>query len=123
SLNVSALVPSSRSAASRCDFSDLIDKIKDLKNNDLVGSNRGARGDHKDELLRNAKAAKEAASSGNVDNLAEALGAIIVRVDGGGNDWVTNDGARKINRALQDLHDCLSQAFDQGNNDNDDNDD
>ena len=130
SLSVSALVPAVKKTAPDCDFGDLIGEIKDLKKDDLVGSNNRTREARRDALLQSARAAKNAAEQGNVENLAAALGEIISRVDGGDNDWVTNNAAKDIREALRALRDCLSQAFDQGDNgngddddDNDDNDD
>jgi len=123
SLTVSALVPDARKSAPQCDFSDLIDDIKDLKNNDLIGSNHRTRDDHRDELLRYARLAKAAAEQGDTGSLVNALGWIISRVDGGTDDWVTTSGARKLHKSLEELHDCLSQAFEQDENEDDDDDD
>ena len=54
--------------------------------------------------------AELAAQANDVDGVLTALAQIIVRADGGADDWFTQSAAREVNDKLKNLIDCLEEA-------------
>ena len=52
----------------------------------------------------------QAVASGRKVTMISALAQIIVRIDGGTNDWLSHDAAEKLNDRLKDLLECLEDA-------------
>ena len=110
-----------------CDFSKLSEAIRDLRSRDILAPNNNAREGRRTALLNMVQAAQDAAKAGNIDNVTAALAAILDKTDGGRNDWLTSEGARKVNRALGDISKCLGDdekhEHGDGHDDDDDDDD
>jgi hypothetical protein len=111
----------------RCDFDDLAEEISDLRTRDFLGSNDQEREARRGALLGYVHEAALAAQADNLDGVLAALAQIIVRADGGTNDWLTHDAADEVNEELEDLLECLEDAsgrdLDGDNDDHDDGDD
>ena len=93
-----------------CDFDGLADEIRDLRTRDFLGSTDAEREARRSALLVYAQAAALAAQAGDLDGVLSALAQIIVRADGGTNDWLTRDAAHEVNEKLKDLLECLEDA-------------
>jgi hypothetical protein len=113
-----------------CDFDKLSNEIKDLHTRDLLGSNDQEREARRSALLSYVDAAGLAAQADNLDVVLANLAQITIRVDGGANDWLTQDAAHDVDERLEDLLECLEDASGRdldddhdGDNDHDDHDD
>ena len=109
SLKAGARGPGGRSMAD-CDFERLAEELRNLRTRDFIGATDAARETRRAELLGYQHAALLAAQANNVDGVLNALAQIIVRADGGTNDWLSHDAAEKLNDRLKDLLECLEDA-------------
>ncbi|MEY2409913.1 MAG: hypothetical protein QOF48_2583 [Verrucomicrobiota bacterium] len=108
--------------AIRCNFDDLAKAIRNLRSRELTGSSSSTREDHRTTLLAMLAAASDAAQAGNIDNLTQALGDLISKADGRGQDWLTGDGRDRIKDEVRSLLHCIQSSQD-GDDDDDENDD
>jgi hypothetical protein len=128
-LKVDSRAPGGKTMA-QCDFDRLEHLLKDLRTRDFAGANDAERETHRTALLGYGHAAELAAQANNVDGVLAALAQIIVRADGGADDWVTSTAAHEVNGKLKSLLDCLEEASgrdldtdeDEDENDRDDDD-
>jgi hypothetical protein len=95
------------SLLARCDFGKLAQAITQLRTREFLGASDPVREQRRSDLLANVQAAAVAATVNDEDGVASALAAVVTRVNGGTDDWVTRDGAKKIRDELKDLVDCL----------------
>lgn len=102
-----------------CDFGDLAAAIAGLRTRDFTGSSDAVREERRALLLAQVQAAALAAVSDDEDGVLNALGAVITRANGGNNDWVTRDGADKIEDELEELLECVKHATDDDDEDDD----
>jgi hypothetical protein len=129
SRSVKVLGPGGTSAF-LCSFDALTSAIEDLKTKHFTGRNDSVREERRDALLELLALASEAAYSDNLDDVADAFGEFLSKVDGRGNDWVTDDGRKKLKDEIKDLRKCLEKAQEEadrrdrhGNHDDDDDED
>jgi hypothetical protein len=120
SVTVAARSPAGgRGGAIDCDLSELARAIDDLSLSDLVAPNDNARASRHDALLNLVQAAEDAAEEGELENVVEAVRAIVKKTSGQRNSWVTPAAAERLDPILDELISCLEQA----SNDGDDGDD
>jgi len=113
----SAKVLAPREPNFECDFEDLAKAIRNLRTRDFTGADDTEREAHRAALLDIVQLASEA---GSLDNVAEALAALLQRTDGHGQDWVTSDGRDKIKDEIKALLKCLEKAQDAEDDDDHD---
>ena len=107
----------------RCDFDDLLEELRDLETDDLLGATTQIRRDRRAALLDLAGMAVEAARAGNEADVKSALDAISDRTDGGAGDWVASWAIRDIKRAIESILDCVTDDDDDDHDHDDDDDD
>jgi hypothetical protein len=105
-----------------CDFSELAKEIRELRSRDILAPNNNAREGRRTALLNHVREAQAAARVGSVDDVMEALSAILDKTDGSGNDWLTSSAARKVNKLIADIAKCLTEHDDHRDSGKDDDD-
>ena len=97
-----------------CGVDELTTAIRKLRTQDIIAPNNAERHNRYTALLDLALAAEQAAEAGQADDVIDALAAIFDKTDGGRNDWLSAATARKVNRILADIAECLADDGDNG---------
>ena len=108
-----------------CDLGPLARAIASLNLSDIDAPNNNARAGRRGALQNLVEAARDAAEAGQLDNLIEAVNAIVKKTGGQKNSWLTSSAARRLDPILDALVRCLEESAGNGdrNGDNDDDDD
>ena len=108
-----------------CDLDPLARAIASLSLRDLVAPNNNARAGRRGALQNMVEAARDAAEAGQLDNLIEAVNAIVKKASREKNSWLTSAASRRLDPILDALVSCLEESAGNcdHNGDNDDDDD